>query len=284
MNLLQKIKKDLFVHHSHKMIGLIFGDTDFPTEILKKIKKKKLKYVIIDLSKSKKFKKDINSHNISIGQFGRIIEVLKKNKCKKVLFAGKIYKPKFSSIKLDFKGFYYIPRIIKAAKLGDAAILKEIIKILNHERIKVISSTSFNPELNLSKGYYTKLKPNKNDLKDVKKGINSLNKLNAHNHVQGLIVRDNKIIGKESFKGTKKMIQSIKSIKKTKNKTGILIKFPKKKQDLRIDLPTIGIDTFKDCKRAGLKGIVLKSKENVILNKNQCMSFANKNNMFLKII
>ena len=80
------------------MIGLIFGDTDFPTEILKKIKKKKLKYVIIDLSKSKKFKKDINSHNISIGQFGRIIEVLKKNKCKKVLFAGKIYKPKFSSI------------------------------------------------------------------------------------------------------------------------------------------------------------------------------------------
>ena len=63
-----------------------------------------------------------------------------------------------------------------------------------------------------------------------------------------------------------------------------MIKFPKKKQDLRIDLPTIGIDTFKDCKRAGLKGIVLKSKENVILNKNQCISFANKNNMFLKII
>ena len=185
LNLLQKIKKDLFVHHSHKMIGLIFGDTDFPTEILKKIKKKKLKYVIIDLSKSKKFKKDINSHNITIGQFGRIIEVLKKNKCKKALFAGKNYKPKFSSIKLDFKGFYYIPRIIKAAKLGDAAILKEIIKILNHERIKVISSTSFNPELNLSKGYHTKLKPNKNDLKDVKKGINSLNKLNAHNHVLG---------------------------------------------------------------------------------------------------
>jgi len=39
------------------MIGLIFGDTDFPKEILKKIKKENLKYLIIDLSKSKKFKK-----------------------------------------------------------------------------------------------------------------------------------------------------------------------------------------------------------------------------------
>ena len=49
------------------MIGLIFGDTNFPIEILKKIKKRKLNYLIIDLSKSKKFKKDINSHSISIG-------------------------------------------------------------------------------------------------------------------------------------------------------------------------------------------------------------------------
>ena len=260
------------------MIGLIFGDTDFPVEILKKIKKKKIKYLIIDLSKLKKFKKDRNTHSISIGQFGKIIKTLKENKCKKLLFAGKINKPKFTSLKLDFKGIYYIPKIVKASKLGDAAILKEIIKILRKERIKVISSVSFNPELTLTKGNYTKIKPNKDDQKDIKKGIISLNKLSSHNHIQGMIVRNNKIIAKESPRGTKKMIQSVKKIKV---KTGILIKFPKKKQDLRIDLPTIGIDTFKDCKRSGLKGIVLKNRQNVILNKNRCINFANKNKMFL---
>ena len=42
------------------MIGLIFGETNFPIEILKKIKKRKLNYLIVDLSKSKKFKKDKN--------------------------------------------------------------------------------------------------------------------------------------------------------------------------------------------------------------------------------
>ena len=78
------------------MIGLIFGETQFPFEILKKIKRKKIKYLIIDLSKRKKFKKDKHSHNVSIGQFGKIIKILKKNKCKKVLFAGKVKKPTFS--------------------------------------------------------------------------------------------------------------------------------------------------------------------------------------------
>ena len=118
------------------MIGLIFGDTSFPIEILKKIKKRKLKYLIIDLTKSKKFKKEKKSYSLSIGQFGKIIDILKKNNCKKVLFAGKVSKPNFSNLKLDLKGIYYIPRIIKASKLGDAAILKEIIKILAQNKIK----------------------------------------------------------------------------------------------------------------------------------------------------
>ena len=84
--------------------------------------------MIIDLSKSKKFKKDRKSYSVSIGQFGKIINILKENKCKKVLFAGKVNKPNFSKLKLDFKGIYYIPRIIKASKLGDAAILKKLLR------------------------------------------------------------------------------------------------------------------------------------------------------------
>ena len=110
------------------MIGLIFGETNFPIQILKKIKKNHLKYLIIDLTKRRKFKKDKHSYNVSIGQFGRIIKILKDNKCKKVIFAGKVHKPNFSKLKLDLKGIYYISRIIKSAKLGDSAILKEIIK------------------------------------------------------------------------------------------------------------------------------------------------------------
>ena len=152
------------------MIGLIFGDTDFPKEILKNVKKRKIKYLIIDLSKSKKFKQDKKSYSVSIGQFGKIINILRENNCKKVLFAGKVIKPNFSKLKLDFKGIYYIPRIIKASKLGDAAILKEIIKILAQNSIKTENSLKFNPELTLKKGNYSKIRPNNTDQLDIKKG------------------------------------------------------------------------------------------------------------------
>ncbi|MDC0585456.1 UDP-2,3-diacylglucosamine diphosphatase LpxI [Candidatus Pelagibacter sp.] len=262
------------------MIGLIFGDTDLPLKILEKIRKNKIKHLIIDLSNAKKFKRNKNSYSISIGEFGKIIKIIKDNNCKKVLFAGKIIKPKFSKLKLDLKGLYYMPSIIKASKLGDAAILKKIISILNKEKIKVIRSTFFNPELNLAKGNYTKIKPNKSDQKEITKGIKILGKLNPYSHTQGLIVRGNKVLVKENLKGTKKMILSIK---KKKINSGILIKYPKKKQDLRIDLPTIGIETIKDCKKTGLKGIILKAKQNIVLDKKKCVLFANKNKMFINV-
>ena len=263
------------------MIGLFLGSTDFPKIVLNKIIKNKTKYFIIDLTKNNIFIKNKNCHFINIGQFGKILSLIKNKKCKNVLFAGKIDKPKISSLKLDFKGIYYIPRIIKASKVGDAAILKELIKILAENKIKVIKSNFFNPELTLSKGNYSKTKPNKLDNFNIKKGIKALNNLNAHNHVQGLIIKDNIIIKKENSKGTKKMLQSIN---RTKDAGGILIKFPKKKQDLRADLPTVGLDTFKDCKKGNLKGIVLKSNQNIFIDKNKCISFANKNKIFINII
>ena len=125
------------------MIGLFLGDTDFPEIVLKKIKKLKKKYFIIDFSKNNKFKKDKNSYRISIGKFGKIINLIKEKNCKKVLFAGKITKPNFTSLRLDLKGLYYMPSVIRASKIGDAAIIKSIINILANESIKVISSIYF---------------------------------------------------------------------------------------------------------------------------------------------
>jgi len=263
------------------MIGLIFGDTDFPKEILKTVKKRKIEYLIIDLSKSKKFKQERKSYSVSIGQFGKIINILKENNCKNVLFAGKVNKPNLSKLKLDFKGIYYIPRIIKVSKLGDAAILKEIIKILSQNKIKTENSLKFNPELSLKKGNYSKIKPNKEDQLDIKKAIKTLNNLRQYNFSQGVVVRNNKVVSIEGKGGTKKMLEKSRS-KKFRNH-GVLVKFPKKKQDLRIDLPTVGLNTLKQCKSSGLRGIVVKKKQNIFLEKKACIDFANKNKMFILV-
>ena len=261
------------------MIGLIFGETEFPKYIYKRIKGKR-KFLIIDLTKKKVFKKDKNSFSVSIGQFGKIISILKKNNCKKVLFAGKVQKPNFSRLKLDLKGVYYISKIIKKNKLGDAALLKEIINIFRKEKIQTINSTTFTPELNLSKGNYSKFKPNLKDKIDIKNALQALNKSNQYSHIQGAVSRSNIVI-LEKKEGTQKMLKKIKKIRNTTN--GVLVKFPKKKQDYRVDLPTIGLNTLKQCKISGIKGIILKHKRNIFLDKNKSINFANKNKMFILV-
>ena len=123
------------------------------------------------------------------------------------------------------------------------------------------------------------MKANKSDINSIKKGITYFNKLKSLDHVQAIIVKNDTILAIEDQQGTKKMFSKLK-----KKSEGILIKLPKKKQDLRMDLPTIGLQTLKDCKKYGLKGIVLSSKKNIFLDKDKCISFANKNKIFIKII
>ena len=89
------------------------------------------------------------------------------------------------------------------------------------------------------------------------------------------------VVAIEGKGGTQKMLKKCKS-REFQNK-GVLVKFPKKKQDLRIDLPTVGLKTLIQCKSSGLKGIILKSKKNIFLERNKCISFANKNKMFITV-
>ena len=105
-----------------------------------------------------------------------------------------------------------------------------------------------------------------------------MNKSNSFNHVQALVINNHKIVSFEKRKGTKDML---KSLRKNHLQNKLLLKMPKSKQDLRVDLPTIGLDTLKDCKKANIKGIVVKAGQNIFLDKREGFKFANKNRIFV---
>jgi len=270
------------------MIGLILGDTQLGKVIINKLKLLKIKFLIIDISKKKIFKKNQNSHPLSIGQIGKAISILKKNRCKKIIFAGKVNRPKFSKVKFDLKALYYLPKIIKGSKKGDASILKIIIKIFKKEGFKIINSTFFNPELVLKKGNYTKIKPNNLNKKDISKGKNIITDLKESNIGQAVVVRNGYVVAIESADGTDAMLHRASILLKRfilgKKKEGILLKFPKRNQDLRIDLPTVGIKTINRCEKIGLKGIVVKANQNIFLDKSKCINLANRKKMFISAV
>ena len=270
------------------MIGLVLGDTHIGYLIIKKLRLLKKNFIIIYISQKKLFKKYKNSFCLSIGQLGKCLSILKENSCSKVLFAGRVEKPNFSRVKFDFKALYHLPKIIKETKKGDAYIINFITKLFIKEGFKVINQTYYNPELVLKKGTCTKTKPNYINKKDIKIGKKIINNLKLKGVSQGVVVVRGNIVISENLKGTDFMLNKAKKkLKKYifKNKReGILLKLPKPNQDLRTDLPTVGIKTVKKCASLGIRGIVVKAKHNIFLDRKKSLKIANKNNMFVSAI
>ena len=267
------------------MIGLVLGESQLGNLIIKKLRLLKKKYVIIDISKKKIFKKNKNSFPLFIGQLGKAISIFKKHKCNKIIFAGKVKIPNFSKTKFDLKAVYYLPKLIKEAKKGDASIIKMVIKIFKKEGFKTISSVFFNPELVLKKSNYTRIKPDLLSKKDMLKGVGIIKDLRGQNVGQGVVIRNSQLITIEADDGTDAMLNRanvlINRISYKNKKYGILLKFPKRNQDLRVDLPTVGIKTIKRCAKIGLRGIVVKANQNIFLDRQKCINLANKNKMFI---
>ena len=126
------------------MIGLVLGDTHIGKVIVKKLKSLKKKFIIIDISKNNLFKNESNSFRLSIGQLGKCISVLKENKCRKIIFAGRVERPDFAKVKFDLKAIMNLPQILKATQKGDAYIINYIIKLFEKEGFRIITQSHFN--------------------------------------------------------------------------------------------------------------------------------------------
>ena len=266
------------------MIGIIAGDGSLPKLIVKKFKKNNFNYVVINLSKKNKKKQ---KYNFAITQISSIIQILKKKQCKEVILAGKVIRPNFTDFRFDKKIIRFLPNILDALKKGDSYLLDLVINILKKEKMKVVSCTKYLPEL-FANNIKKEKKISSQDLKDIKKGKNLLENLNKKFDVgQSAIINNGFVVSIEAAEGTDQMLLKSSKILKKLNKdkqSGILIKLPKKIQDLRIDLPTIGYKTVKKCIDLRLNGIVLKKNAHIFLDQEKCISLIENNNFFIKVI
>jgi DUF1009 family protein len=265
------------------MLGLIVGESDLPRFLINKLLKKNLEFLILDLTKSNIYKKYKNSYSLKITELGKAISILKKNNCKNVIFIGKVKRPEISLLKFDRKALLYLPRLFSAFKKGDGNILKEIIKIFKEHKINVLSSMKFTPELVFKDKSINKVKINNADKNSVIKGVKIIKSLSKYDIGQSVVINNGYVLAIEGPEGTDETIKrsSILSKKyKLRNKS-ILIKFPKSNQDLRVDLPTIGLNTIKNCIKSNIKGIAVKSSKNIILDREKIINLTKKNNFFI---
>ena len=266
------------------MIGIIAGDGSLPKLIVKKLKNKKINHIVINLSKKNQKQQ---KYNFAITQISSIIQILKKNQCKEIILAGKVTRPNFADLRFDKKIIKFLPKILDGLKKGDSYLLDLVINILKNEKMKVISCTKYLPELFANNIKSEKILTSQ-DLKDIKKGKNLLETLNQKFDVgQSAIISNGYVVAIEAAEGTDEMLSKSSKILKKINRTkqsGILLKLPKKIQDLRVDLPTIGFRTIQKCINLGLNGIILKKNAHIFLDQQKSKNLIAKNNFFIKVI
>ena len=265
------------------MLGLIVGESSLPNYVINKLLKKNIEFLILDLTKSYIYKRYKNSYSLKITELGKAISILKKNNCKNVIFIGKVERPDISLLKFDRKALFYLPRLFSAFKKGDGNILKEIIKIFKENKLNVVNSMKFTPELIFKDKSINKAKINNTDKSSISKGVKIIKSLSKFDIGQSVVINNGYVLAIEGPEGTDETIKrSLHLSKKYKLKNkSILIKFPKANQDLRIDLPTIGFDTIKNCIKANIKGIAVKRSQNIILDKDKIINLVKKNNFFI---
>jgi DUF1009 family protein len=177
---------------------------------------------------------------VKLGQLGKIIDFFKKEGVRKTVFIGSITKTSiFRDVRPDLKGLGLWNKIdIKQ----DDAILRAVADRLEKDGIEVVASTAFVPELLFPKGILTRKKPTKEQKNDIDFGWKMARAIGALDIGQCVVVRNQTVLAVEAIEGTDAAICRGGNLAREK---AVVVKVRKPGQDLRFDLPAVGVKTIK---------------------------------------
>ena len=232
-------------------IGLIAGNGKLPEMFIEQCIRQGIEPVSVYLfdSVEESVKKHVNSAKYSIAQPGKIISYFKKNNISRLVMLGKVEKDLiFSNLKFDFTATKIL---FSARNKKDKNILKAIIDYIEGEGITVLPQNYLFDEYMVKNENYTKNSPSKNEEKTIEIGIEGTDKA---------ILRGGELAGKNC----------------------IVVKTARRKQDYRIDIPTIGLETVKKVVEINGRGIIAEAEKMLFIDQKEVIEFANKNKIFIK--
>lgn len=263
---------------------ILAGNGLLPINIIKELKKKGINFFILIISDSG-WDKELEKYNFKVIKLGKVISelyLLKNNGFHNIIFAGSINRPNISNIKPDLRSIKFIPKLIKVfLKGGDNYLLKFIINELEKMNFKVYDIKTLAPNLFLGNGNFTNFKPSKINNYDIKRGKTILNELSKYDIGQSIIVQQGTVVGIESIEGTDELIKRCSKYIKRKGEKATLIKLFKKKQEMKADLPTIGLKTLQLCNKNFMGGIVFSANKTLFIDNKKIIENMKKNRMFL---
>jgi len=220
-----------------------------------------------------------------LAEVGKTIRSLKDAGCDAVVLAGVVKRPDFSKLKPDWRGAALLPRVIAAAAKGDGAMLGVLVETLEAEGFLVVGAEEAVRDLLAPEGAIGALAPAAEHWSDIRKAAAIISALGPFDIGQAAVVASGHTLGVEAAEGTDGLLDRCAALppsaKGGEGRNGVLVKRPKPGQELRVDLPTIGVETVRRADAAGLAGIAVEAGAALLIDREAIAREADRRGLFV---
>ena len=265
-----------------RKLGIIAGGGTIPLSIIRHCQNVGRPFFVLTIEGNANpnlFDESIPHQWIRIGQAGSGFKKLHDEKVEEVVMIGTIKRPTLADLVPDFRTAAFFAKVGMKA-LGDDGILRAVVKEIESEGMVVRGIHEVVPELLIRQGVLGKKKPSKQDIADITRAVPVVTELGRLDVGQAAVVQEGLVLAVEGIEGTDELLRRSAAYKR-KGSGGILLKLRKPQQDMRIDLPTIGVKTIERAKEAGLNGVALHAGNGLIVDEAEVIKTADKLGLFV---
>ncbi|QDH17528.1 LpxI family protein [Swingsia samuiensis] len=265
-----------------KCVGILAGAGPLPAQVAAAVTAQGKKVFIIafrdyaDLSLIQSYPHQV----IRLAAVGEILKTLRENQCQELVLIGPVSRPAWRDLRPDGEGARILARLGRAIFAGDDGLLGAILRVLGEEGFVVRGAHEYLNHATGRSGALGRFSPDEQAKQDILRGVDVLRAMAQLDIGQACVVQSGLVLAVEAMEGTDAMLGRCGKLMQA-GSGGVLIKIPKKGQDLRADMPTIGPETVENAARNGLRGVVFQPGVTLITDLERCVALADRYNLFL---
>jgi DUF1009 family protein len=263
---------------SQSRVGLIAGNGKFPFLVLEAARSQGIEMVVAAVREetSPEIEKHAKTvHWLALGQLGKLIKTFKAEGINMAIMAGQVkHKQIFSSGIPDLKMMQLLASL--ATKNTDS-LIGAVAKVLEQEGIHLMDSTAFLGPLLPEPGVLTKRSPSEAEKRDLDYGYLLARELGRLDIGQSVVVSDAACVALEAMEGTDAVMERAASL--VNGRSLRMVKLAKPKQDLRFDVPTIGLLTVDTMVRCGVTAMAIEARKTLMMDRAQLIERAEAANI-----
>jgi DUF1009 family protein len=255
--------------------GLIAGNGDFPFLVLEGARSRGIDMAVIAIREEaspwlERVAKRL--HWVSLGELSRTIELLHQEGVKHAVMAGQVKHNKiFSAIRPDWR---LAKLLFSLPKKNTDSLIGAVARVLEDEGIELVDSTKFLGTLLPSPGVLTRRAPDESETADIAYGRDVAQRIAALDLGQTVIVRELACVAIEAMEGTDETIERAARI--TSGQRLVVVKVSKPQQDMRFDVPVVGMQTIEVMRRSHATALAIDAARTLLFDRDDLIRAADE--------